>query len=662
MRMTIGRKLTFGFAAMVVLIGSMFLGAVLSNHHVERSIARTHEMAQASQLMSEKITDHFKWLDKLNGTFVQNLEGVNVQLDDHQCALGKWLYGEDAQRLADSDPEAAQLIEKLKQPHNALHTSGQKIKEVWQQQNEGLRTALWSVLETHAQWSRQVGQAIIAKEQSLDVNLDHTTCGFGRFLKSEFYKHGSPQLKQTIEPIIKKHRELHESARLIGQSLERNDHAAASAIYAETTMPCLAAIGRALHEVIDHEERVHASQSAARKILRTETTAHLHATQDVLEQLRDHLARRGDETRAELHQIIERTQQVNATVTGTAVIFAVVVGLWITLSILKPINAMMKVMPHISAGDLTRTVLVRSKDQLGDLARAFNELVGRFRESLGEVSSATHEVASATTQIAASSEQMAAGMKAQSEQTVQVSSAVEEMSSTVVEVARKSAETASTAEAAGKQATDGGEVVKKTVVGMNEISRVVQTSSQTVCALGKRSEEIGQIIDVINDIADQTNLLALNAAIEAARAGEHGRGFAVVADEVRKLSERTTQATEEVGRSIKAIQDETNAVVVQMQTGTERVEAGMELAEAAGASLEAILTGSGQVSTMIQSIAAAAEEQSAVAEQISKNVEAISAVTSESAQGADQAACAASQLSAKAEQLQELVGRFKIGI
>jgi methyl-accepting chemotaxis protein len=195
---------------------------------------------------------------------------------------------------------------------------------------------------------------------------------------------------------------------------------------------------------------------------------------------------------------------------------------------------------------------------------------------------------------------------------------------------------------------------------MNRIAAVVNQSAQTVKALGKSSDQIGEIIGVIDDIADQTNLLALNAAIEAARAGEQGRGFAVVADEVRKLAERTTKATKEIAGMIKQIQGETTGAVSAMEEGTKEVEQGKELAEKAGVSLKEIVEVSQRVTDMVAQIAAASEEQSSASEQISKNVEAISAVTGETASGTQQIARAAEDLNRLTENLQQLVGRFKL--
>ena len=309
--------------------------------------------------------------------------------------------------------------------------------------------------------------------------------------------------------------------------------------------------------------------------------------------------------------------------------------------------------------DLSQRIEVKSKDEIGQLGSWFNQLVGKMNDVISEVAGASSEVAAASTEIAASAEEIASGMGEQSHQITQVSAAVEEMSASVVEVARKSADAANSANESGRIATEGGSVVTDTITGMQSINDAVSSSAESVQELGKRGEQIGEVITVINDIADQTNLLALNAAIEAARAGEHGRGFAVVADEVRKLADRTTKATEEIAGSIQAIQEETIAAVDKMNAGTEEVSTGVEKAEQAGDSLKQIVASAQDVSSMVQSIAAAAEEQSAASEEVSRNIEQIASVTRQTSEGTNQAAEAATALSQRAETLQQLVGQFK---
>jgi methyl-accepting chemotaxis protein len=358
------------------------------------------------------------------------------------------------------------------------------------------------------------------------------------------------------------------------------------------------------------------------------------------------------------------TSASNVMVVGliVVVLMGMSIAMLISRGLTRPIRMIVDRIKDIAEGegDLTKRVDLNSRDELGELATWFNAFVTKVHDIVFEVAQATRDVAGAATEIAASSEQMATGMNEQSQQVSQISSAIEEMSASVIEVARKSVEAAQNATESGKVAQEGGTIVGQTVVGMRGINDAVTSSAVSVQELGKRGQQIGQIIEVINDIADQTNLLALNAAIEAARAGEHGRGFAVVADEVRKLADRTTKATEEIAQSIEAIQRETTEAVNRMNTGTQQVQTGVERASHAGQSLELIVTKARSVAEMIQSIAAAAEQQSSASEQISRNIESITAVTRQSSEGAGQAAAAATQLSAKAEQLQSIVGRFRL--
>ncbi|MGP1273626.1 MAG: methyl-accepting chemotaxis protein [Phycisphaerales bacterium] len=332
------------------------------------------------------------------------------------------------------------------------------------------------------------------------------------------------------------------------------------------------------------------------------------------------------------------------------------------LMVIKPVGSVVAVVKDIAQGDgdLTTRMGIKRKDEIGQLAHWFDQFLDGLHGIISQVRGATGEVSAAATEIAASSEQMANGLEHQRTQTGQVSAAIEEMSGSVREVAAKSQDAVEGVRSSTKNATEGGEVVSQTVGEMHSISAQVNASADAVRELGAKSEQIGEIISVINEIADQTNLLALNAAIEAARAGEHGRGFAVVADEVRKLAERTTSATEEVAKSIREIQSETERAVSEISTSTERVDAGVKLAVTAGEALQRIVAGSENLRGMVESISAAAAQQASASDEIARSTEAINAVTGESAQGAAQAAQAAAQLSQAAESLQSLVNRFKL--
>jgi methyl-accepting chemotaxis protein len=234
------------------------------------------------------------------------------------------------------------------------------------------------------------------------------------------------------------------------------------------------------------------------------------------------------------------------------------------------------------------------------------------------------------------------------------------MSATSGDIAQNCQMAAEGAQRATQSAQNGSGVVENTVAVMGQIAEKVQETARTVESLGARSDQIGNIIGTIEDIADQTNLLALNAAIEAARAGEQGRGFAVVADEVRALAERTTRATKEISEMIKAIQKETRGAVIAMEQGVQQVVAGTEEAAKSGDALRDILELINAVSMQVNQIATAAEEQTATISEISSNMHQITEVVQQTSHGAQESATAAAQLNGNAEELQRLVSHFKL--
>ncbi|MBL4810276.1 MAG: methyl-accepting chemotaxis protein [Phycisphaerales bacterium] len=345
--------------------------------------------------------------------------------------------------------------------------------------------------------------------------------------------------------------------------------------------------------------------------------------------------------------------------TSLATIAGCFIAVLLTRTITKPIKNLIKAIDE-GQGDLTMRVDESRSDEIGELGGWFNKFVINMQDIICQLRDSSQAVASASTQIAASSDEMAGGLQEQEMQTQQVAAAVEELSQSISEVASKSADATTASAESQHLAEDGGRVVRSTVEEMERISTEVNASAQTINALGEQSQKIGEIIAVINDIADQTNLLALNAAIEAARAGEHGRGFAVVADEVRKLAERTTEATEEVSSSINGIQKETASAVTQIESSSERVGTGVDLANQAGASLETIVVGSQSVQGMVQDIAAAATQQASASDEIARSVEGISGVTRQTSESASQASQAAGDLAKQSEHLMSLVNQFKI--
>jgi methyl-accepting chemotaxis protein len=311
-------------------------------------------------------------------------------------------------------------------------------------------------------------------------------------------------------------------------------------------------------------------------------------------------------------------------------------------------------------GDLTKRLEIDSRDEIGEVAKWFNTFMEKLQGILLQFASTAEHVASASEELSSSATLQAQGAETQKDQTAQVATALQQMSSTVLQVSENSGKAAEASRKAAETARHGGSIVDQTLGKMRTIADSVRGTAKKVEELGKSSDQIGRIIGVIDDIADQTNLLALNAAIEAARAGEQGRGFAVVADEVRKLAERTTSATKEIAQMIRTVQNETKMAVAAMEEGTRQVEEGVQTTAQAGDSLKEIIHTSEQVGDMITHIATAATEQSSTTEEINSNMEEIAKLVKESADGAQQSARACQDLSGLALDLQKMVGRFKL--
>nr|WP_025130340.1 methyl-accepting chemotaxis protein [Pseudomonas sp. PH1b]BFD39239.1 methyl-accepting chemotaxis protein [Pseudomonas sp. FFPRI_1] len=332
----------------------------------------------------------------------------------------------------------------------------------------------------------------------------------------------------------------------------------------------------------------------------------------------------------------------------------------LTRSITQPIAYALSAAEEIAEGNLTRPITVDSSDEAGRLLQAMVTMQEKLRDTLQRISGSASQLASAAEELNSVTDESARGLSQQNNEIEQAATAVNEMTSAVEEVARNAVSTSEASQSATTSAGAGRDRVQETVSAIERMTGDVQSTANLIGDLANESRDIGKVLDVIRGLADQTNLLALNAAIEAARAGEAGRGFAVVADEVRALAHRTQQSTSEIERMVGSIQSGTEHAVDSMRNSTERAESTLDIARSAGLSLDTINSAINEINERNLVIASAAEEQAQVAREVDRNLVNIRDLSAQSTTGANQTRSASSELSILAVDLNNLVNRFQL--
>ena len=357
------------------------------------------------------------------------------------------------------------------------------------------------------------------------------------------------------------------------------------------------------------------------------------------------------------------TRQAQSTL-GIATVVALILGVlaaWIiTRQITVPLGQTLVAVERVASGDLTHNLSVDRRDELGQLQGSIQRMTVELRQLISGIGEGVTQIASAAEELSAVTEQTSAGVNSQKVETDQVATAMHEMTATVQEVARNAEEASEAAVAADLQAREGDKVVNEAIAQIERLATEVGHSTEAMAELKRESDKIGSVLDVIKSVAQQTNLLALNAAIEAARAGEAGRGFAVVADEVRSLAQRTQKSTEEIEELISGLQNGTRQVATIMDNSRELTVSSVELTRRAGTSLESITRTVSAIQSMNQQIAAAAEEQSATAEEINRSVLNVRDVSEQTSAASEETAASSVELARLGSHLQALVGRFRV--
>jgi len=509
----------------------------------------------------------------------------------------------------------------------------------------------------HLIWNNKLNESILTGEK-FEGSVDPKSCQLGTwyydYIKSADYKELPEKAQQYLLDLEKPHEKMHYSAKTINEMRETSTAEEIQLFYQNETLAYLGQVSSIINQFIQEVEK----------------------EQIVLEQ--------------ESLQVVNTMKIVVATVIillSFTILFMVSMFL---RGMVKPVRDTVDMLKDIAEGegDLTRRLHAATKDEIGELAYWFNQFIEKVQDIVAKVSDNATAVAStskdlseiseettkATNQIASSIEQVASGTESQLHSTEETAKAMEEMAKGLEHIAETTGVVAEESNKTAKEAEKGNETVSKAVTQMDLISESVRETASIVKLLGDRSQEIGQIIEVITDIAEQTNLLALNAAIEAARAGEHGKGFAVVADEVRKLAEQSKNSSEQIIHLIREIQEDTHCATDAMEGVTNEVDLGAKVVNDTGETFQKIYHASKRVDDQIQEVSAIFEQMSASSEEVSATVQEMTRIAQESSANAQNVASATEEqlasmeeitastetLSKMASDLQELVKRFKV--
>jgi methyl-accepting chemotaxis protein len=523
----------------------------------------------------------------------------------------------------------------------------------------------------HLKWAQALGQfAHQHGAVDLAVTADGTKCAFGKWFYGEErkkFEEGNPGLKTLIASMEEPHAKLHETAATI-QKLKREG-----------------------------------GQEAAVGVYNGQTLMHLAKVQEILQGLREKVKLAIDADKTELFMRLGQLKIILYVSSGVAILLAVALSVVIARAISGPVRSLASCATQIAGGNLSLSCDLPRQDEIGQLSSSLSTMVVGLKDKISEadakaleadesarkagealakaeeqerqvagmlemIRSIAKEAAGLSdslsdyaTRLAAQVDQVNRGARTQKDRLTEAATAMDQMNATVMEVAKNAGEAASSAARAQEKASEGARIVIESVRAIDRVSALSEQLRGNMHELGGKAQSIGQVMNVISDIADQTNLLALNAAIEAARAGEAGRGFAVVADEVRKLAEKTMGATQEVGATIRAIQDSVKTSVTDMEEASKAVARSNELAGQSGDSLKEIVSLTGVNTQNVQSIAAAAEEQSSASEHINGSLTDVSGVAQETEAGMAETVDIVHNLASMAGKLNELIGQMDPG-
>jgi len=617
----IGGKMFIGFGLLIALTLLVSLWSIFGISKIVSDADEVIAGNKLDSLLAEKEVDHLNWAGEVNALLTDDrVTKLDVQLDDHQCAFGKWLYGPDRQAAEALIPSLGPLFKKIEEPHFRLHDSARQIDALFVQADRQLPALLADREIDHLKWAGEIRDAFIRGDRTLSVETDHEKCALGRWLESEqasaVYNKSSSEFKEIWNSMLTDHESLHKSAITLN-SLLKTDQTRAKGYFNQSVLPLLDATLDDLTSLENMSEESLGSMIKASAVYSEETQPLLKSVQSLLNEVRSE-ARNHLMTDEVMRHAALSTRRIVILTTLIALCLSLIMALVISRGISGPMAKGILFADRLSRGDLTAVIDIDQKDEIGQLAQSLVNMRDSLNGICSRVRTGAANVSSGSLQLSTTSQQLSQGAAEQASSVEEISSSMEQMGSNIDQNADNAVQTE-------RISSEAAEVIE-------QCSRAVM---DTVTAMKNISEKIS----IIEDIARSTNMLSLNAAVEAARAGEHGKGFAVVAAEVGKLAVNSKQAAGEISA-----------------LAAESVKQAVETGEM----MQNLVPKIKNTASLVQEISASSREQRSGSSQVVTAINQLDAVIQQNASASEESASMAEELSAQAENLQDLISFFKL--
>ena len=616
--MLLRNKILFGFSSGALICLLIGVVSITMSNISNKVMLKSESMAEMKSDLTAAVKAHIEWKNSLEEVFVNNEEQIKAEIDGHKCGFGKWFYGGGLDELKELSPDAAAVLSSVEENHLKLHSTAEKVSSYWRPKHIGLAEKLESIFSGHKDWALNLSEDILNNRRS-DVETDHTKCELGKFLagkESSELKKTWPEYAENIDKIIFHHEKLHKSV------IDINNARTASQrknIFLRTTRNELKTIGSLFKSIIRLENNIVEKGNRAVYVFKTETTPLIQQVTHNLEQTSEILNSESEALNIYADKVLKQQSVIVLAGVSAGVIVAVILGLLITASVMRQLGAdpsvIQNIAEKIAQGDLR--INLNSKKSIG-VYKSMEMMVENLIDIIRNISTSADQVASGSMQISDSSQQISSGATEQAAGTEEVSSSMEELASNIQLNSENAVKSNDIAKSVAVKAEEGGKAVKETTEAMKNIS---------------------EKISLIEDIARNTNMLALNAAIEAARAGESGKGFSVVAAEVRKLAENSQNAAAEI---------------------TDISTSSLSRAEEALNLIEDLVPDFKQVSELVQDITSSSSEQNSGAEQINNAILQLDNVIQQNASYSEEMASMAEELSSQAEEMNSTIAFFQV--